>query len=185
MGTQSFGQLLKRFRVEANLSQEALAERARMSAHAISSLERGARRAPYRDTVTLLVDALALGAPERELLEAAADSGRKRAPRRETSQHSAAQSNLPAQLTSFVGRENDVAQLETLLAEYRLITVTGPGGIGKTRIVIEASSQLDFARYDAMWFVDFAPLNDESLVAARVATTIGAQLGDGDPTRAL
>jgi predicted ATPase len=185
METQSFGQLLKRFRVQAGLSQEALAERARMSAHAISSLERGARRAPYRDTVTLLTDALALEAGERELLEGAAESGRKRAPRGETSRPSAAQSNLPAQLTSFVGRENDVAQLETLLAEYRLITVTGPGGIGKTRLVLEACSRVDFAQYDAMWFVDFGPLNNESLVAARVASTIGAQLGNGDPTRAL
>jgi hypothetical protein len=50
MSVPQFGDLLKRLRMAADLSQEALAERARMSAHAISSLERGARRAPYRDT---------------------------------------------------------------------------------------------------------------------------------------
>ncbi|HEY3674981.1 MAG TPA: helix-turn-helix domain-containing protein [Candidatus Tumulicola sp.] len=185
METLPFGQMLKRFRVQAGLSQEALAERARMSAHAISSLERGARRAPYRDTVALLVDALALAASDRAAFEAAAESGRKRAPRAAVRDNDAAQSNLPAQLTSFVGRENDLAQIETLLSEYRFVTITGPGGIGKTRLAIEACAHIDYTRYDAMWFIDFAPLNDESLVFTRVATTIGVHLGDGDPARTL
>lgn len=183
--TPSFGRLLKRFRVQAGLSQEALAERARMSAHAISSLERGARRAPYRDTVTLLVEALTLDGVDRAELEAAADSGRKRAPRATTVDDDARQSNLPAQLTSFVGRENDIAEVLTLLGHHRLVTVTGPGGIGKTRLVLEACTHLDAGRFDALWFVDFAPLDDETQVAARIAGTIGVQLGDVDAQRAL
>jgi transcriptional regulator with XRE-family HTH domain len=67
-----FGTLLRELRLAANLSQEALAERARLSTEGISALERGARKAPYRETVALLARALNLSAPERERLEAAA-----------------------------------------------------------------------------------------------------------------
>src|SRR5919199_6506252 len=68
----SFGELLRRYRVAARLSQEELAERARMSARAISDLERGVHRLPYKDTVAQLAAALDLEAHERGLLEAAA-----------------------------------------------------------------------------------------------------------------
>ncbi len=185
MEAQSFGQLLRRLRMEAGLSQEALAERARMSAHAISSLERGARRAPYRDTVALLQDALDLAPPERELLAAAADSGRKRAPRASQKDPNVFQNNLPAQLTSFVGRDREVEEIARLLETQRLVTVSGPGGIGKTRVALETCSRMQDVGYDAMWFVDLAPLVDDMLVAARIATTVGTRLGDGDPARPL
>ena len=66
----SFGTLLRAYRVAAGLSQEALAERARMSARAISDLERGLRRAPCRPTVALLARALGLGSTEQAALEA-------------------------------------------------------------------------------------------------------------------
>src|SRR2546421_882148 len=68
----SFGDLLRRYRVAAGLSQEALAEQARMSARAISDLERGVHRLPYKDTVAQLATALGLTATERAMLEAAA-----------------------------------------------------------------------------------------------------------------
>src|SRR5213082_1178805 len=68
----SFGDLLRRYRVAAGLSQEALAEQARMSARAISDLERGVHRLPYKDTVAQLATALGLTATERAILEAAA-----------------------------------------------------------------------------------------------------------------
>src|SRR5829696_8159949 len=72
----SFAALLRRHRVATGLSQEALAERAGLSVRAISDLERGARRAPYRETVRLLADALALMPADRVALEAAVDRGR-------------------------------------------------------------------------------------------------------------
>jgi transcriptional regulator with XRE-family HTH domain len=125
MQAPPFGQLLKHLRVAAGLSQEALAERARMSAHAISSLERGARRAPYRDTVALLQEALDLAAPERALLDAAAERGRKQGRRPVVPADGALQNNLPTQLTSFVGRDPDVAAIQALLVAHRLVTITG------------------------------------------------------------
>jgi predicted ATPase/transcriptional regulator with XRE-family HTH domain len=182
MQAPPFGELLKRLRVAAGLSQEALAERARMSAHAISSLERGARRAPYRDTVALLQDGLALGPSDRALLDASAEQGRKRAPRGVASPaHDGPAHNLPAQLTSFVGRERDVEDIQALLASNRLVTVTGAGGIGKTRVALEVSARMDGAWADGMWFVDLAPLADGTLVAARIASAAGVLAEDDSP----
>jgi transcriptional regulator with XRE-family HTH domain len=71
VGRSGFGALLRRFRLEVGLSQEGLAERARTSVETVGALERGARRAPYRDTVTLLADALGLSAEKRTQLETA------------------------------------------------------------------------------------------------------------------
>src|SRR5579872_5041574 len=71
-GALGFGETLRRYRLAAGLTQEELAERAHLSVRAISDLERGARRAPYKDTVRLLAEALGLDAPERTRLEAAA-----------------------------------------------------------------------------------------------------------------
>src|SRR3954469_15933387 len=70
--TSSFGEILRRFRIEAALSQEDLAERARLSTRGISDLERGVRRAPHLETVRLLADALALGPADRTKLLVAA-----------------------------------------------------------------------------------------------------------------
>jgi len=186
MPVPQFGDLLKRLRVAAGLSQEELAERASMSAHAISSLERGARRAPYRDTVAQLQEALDLSPADRAQLGAAAERGRKRSLRAVPDADEAApEHNLPAQLTTFVGRERDVAEIRGLLEKQRLVTVTGAGGMGKTRVALEVCSQIHGAWRDGIWFVDLAPVADGALVAARIASAIGAQLGEAEPARAL
>src|ERR1700677_4506040 len=78
VATAQFGEVLRSLRLSSGLSQESLAERARMSPSTISALERGARRAPYRDTVELLAVALALSATKRAALEAAAERARER-----------------------------------------------------------------------------------------------------------
>src|SRR5215472_12861870 len=128
----TFGILLKRLRLAAGLSQEALAERARMSSQAISALERGVRRTPYRDTVALLCDALALSEADRAALSGAAV--RRRAPR-ETALPLATPLAPPD--TTLIGRDADIAKLtEDLRSGTRLLTLTGPGGIGKTRLGI-------------------------------------------------
>src|SRR5437870_1088599 len=75
----SFGALLRRYRLAAGLSQESLAERAHLSARAISSYERGLRRAPYRDNLRQLVEALNLSAEERLAFESAVQ--RRRGPK--------------------------------------------------------------------------------------------------------
>ena len=86
--------------------------------------------------------------------------------------------NLPAQLTRFVGRERELARVKELIAAHRLVTLTGPGGTGKTRLALEAAGELlaDFS--DGAFFVDLAPVRDP----ARVALTVTQALGLGvDP----
>jgi predicted ATPase/DNA-binding SARP family transcriptional activator len=81
--------------------------------------------------------------------------------------------NLPAQLTSFVGRDEELHQVAELLASARLVTLTGPGGAGKTRLSIEASaSQLEQAP-DGVWFVPLAPVRDALDVPQAVLTAMG------------
>ena len=80
--------------------------------------------------------------------------------------------NLPAQLTSFVGRDDELSRVAKLLGESRLITLTGPGGAGKTRLAIEAGARLDVP--DGVWFVPLAPVRDAPDVPQAVLAAIGA-----------
>ena len=80
--------------------------------------------------------------------------------------------NLPYQLTSFVGREQEIAQLEELVTAHRLVTLTGAGGAGKTRLAIEVASRLTDAFPDGVWLVELAALSDPRLVPQAVAQAL-------------
>ncbi len=82
--------------------------------------------------------------------------------------------NLPAPLASFVGREHELSELVELLRERRLVTVTGLGGIGKTRLVLEAARRQVDVFADGVWLADIAELADGALVSAAVASALGA-----------
>jgi predicted ATPase len=85
----------------------------------------------------------------------------------------APQNNLPLQLTSFVGREREVADLQKLLTtEARLLTLAGPGGSGKTRLALAVSSGLAERFEDGVWWVELAPLSDPALVPQAVAQAL-------------
>ncbi len=92
--------------------------------------------------------------------------------------------NLPVQVTSFVGRERETADLKRLLATARLVTLTGIGGTGKTRLALQAAADRvdDFA--DGVWFVDLAPLTDGVLVAPTTAAVLGVRDKPGRPIEA-
>jgi transcriptional regulator with XRE-family HTH domain len=141
MDEPSFGTLLRQHRTAAGLTQEELAEQAGLSARAITDLERGVRRYPYLDTIARLAQALQLG--ERERVELRAASRRPTAAVDDSRSGGGAPShaaqpshNLPASLTSFVGRERELGELRRLLKAERLVTLTGPGGVGKTRLAV-------------------------------------------------
>ena len=84
-----------------------------------------------------------------------------------------APSNLPAQLTSFVGRAAEVAEVTALLATSRLLTITGPGGSGKTRLALEVAAAVAGDHVDGTFFVDLAPVTEPALVVPTIAATLG------------
>ncbi len=89
--------------------------------------------------------------------------------------------NLPAQLTEFIGRQNEQNELRKLLEERRMVTVTGPGGSGKTRLSIEvAADWVDRVR-DGVWLVELASVADPALVAGSIASAIGVREQPGQP----
>ena len=84
-----------------------------------------------------------------------------------------ARSNLRAQLTSFVGRDDEVAEMTGLLTRTRLLTLVGPGGAGKTRLASEAGARLAANGTDGVWMVELAPLSDPLDLPGAVATALG------------
>jgi predicted ATPase/DNA-binding SARP family transcriptional activator len=92
----------------------------------------------------------------------------------------AAAARLPWQGTSFVGRERELAELDRTLAGARLVTLTGPGGAGKTRLALEAARRREPHHADGAWAVELAPLGDGELVAQTVAAALGLELRVGD-----
>src|SRR5204863_1326500 len=81
--------------------------------------------------------------------------------------------NLPLQLTSFVGREAQLAEVKQLLSTNRLLTLTGSGGCGKTRLALQVAADILDAYPDGVWFVDLAPLAAEPLVPQAALTALG------------
>jgi predicted ATPase len=84
-------------------------------------------------------------------------------------------------LTSFVGRSDAVDKVAGLLAQYRLVTVTGPGGVGKTRLADEVLRQVAGRFADGVWAAELAAVNEPALVPAMVATALGVHQAAGVP----
>jgi predicted ATPase/DNA-binding CsgD family transcriptional regulator len=89
--------------------------------------------------------------------------------------------NLPLQLSSLVGREREIAKARDLLAETRLLTLTGPGGSGKTRLALAVAAGMLEDFDDGTWLVELAPLSDPDLVPQAVASVLGVREAPGDP----
>ena len=88
--------------------------------------------------------------------------------------------NLPAALTEFVGRTAEVAQARSLILEHRLVTLTGPGGIGKTRLALEVAAAVRTDFPDGVWFVPLAPIQDTRLVPDTILAALGEQQPAGE-----
>ncbi len=176
-GSPDFGMLLRQYRLAAALSQEALAERARMSTQ-ISALERGYRRTPQRETLSLLSGALALSDEQREEFEAAAARSvllGRGASVTVGPWASASSATLPLAPTSFVGRETELDEIAALVRERRMVTVTGAGGVGKTQTALHAASALADAADIRVCFVGLAPIANPALVVAAIASSLSVQ----------
>lgn len=91
----------------------------------------------------------------------------------------AAPNNLPLQVTSFRGREDDIREIKTILLDHHLVTILGAGGVGKTRLAIQSGAELLERFDDGVWIADLAPINEQQLVANVVAQALGVNQSDG------
>jgi predicted ATPase/DNA-binding XRE family transcriptional regulator len=174
-GKSSFGELLRRHRRAAGLSQDALAERAKMSTEGISALERGYRRSPQRETLALLAGALALdGAQRRVFEETAARANYSRGGASVTvGPWKAAESSLPLALSAFLGRDAELHEIAAIVASHRLVTITGAAGVGKTQTALQLARTYEGT--DGVRFAGLAAIRDGSLVLPVIAAALGLQ----------
>ena len=93
--------------------------------------------------------------------------------------------NLPHQTSSFIGREREISEVEHLLSTTRVLTLTGTGGCGKTRLALRAAANVVSAYRDGVWLVDLAPLADPALVAQTIAAAVGVRELPGRPLLAV
>jgi predicted ATPase/DNA-binding XRE family transcriptional regulator len=184
----SFGALLRRLRKEAGLSQQELALRADLSLNAVNALERGVRKHPYPHTVRSLADALGLSEEERASLLAAIPDRGKTASAVATPA-SALEGTLPSPPTPLVGREKELGEIRDLLrdgSEVRLLTLTGIGGVGKTRLAVEVARKAESRFTDGAAFVGLASLPDPALFASVLLRSLGLrEAEERTPSEAL
>jgi transcriptional regulator with XRE-family HTH domain len=190
---ESFGRLVWRYRRAAGLTQEELAERAGISARAVSDIERGVKHRPRPDTVRLLIEALDVPAEEQEPFRTA---GRRFRP---VPAHDAEivdlfgtrppshPSNLPDEPTPFIGREREIGEVLGLLQRpgVRLVTLAGVGGSGKSRLALQVAARLLPQFQDGVFFVPLAALSAPALVPSAIATVLGSMQGGARPPIAM
>ena len=176
--------LLRQLRAEARLTQQELAKAAGVSPRSVSDLERGINRTARHDTAVRLAGALGLAEPVRSLFVAAAGgrievaqvlAARRGQPPGEPLASAGGLHGFVPALTSFVGRAGAVSEVAGLLDRGRPVTVSGPGGAGKTRLAGQVAGRVAGRFADGAWLAELAPVRDPALVAAVVAAALGVR----------
>jgi transcriptional regulator with XRE-family HTH domain len=184
----TFGSLLKHLRRRARLTQKELDIAVGYSEAHVARLENGQRLPDLTTVRSLLVQALGLeseSALANQLVELAKTARDGVVPQTKKAGPTPTIGgnpyktigpyrtiSLPVQLTRFIGREQEIAAVKSLLNETRLLTLTGSAGAGKTRLALQVAGELPNAYADGIWLVELAPVNDPALVADTVALGI-------------
>jgi predicted ATPase/DNA-binding XRE family transcriptional regulator len=181
-----FATLLRRYRRRRGLTQEELAESAGLSTASVSLLERGVTQTPQKSTVEMLSVALALPPEEAmEFLARARRSSHLEQGGASISAEAAYDDGLPVPLTPLLGREREQAALLDLLGREttRLLTLTGPAGVGKTRLALELAATLRRERRQDVVFVGLIPVHEPERVLPAIAEALGVRETDSLPLR--
>jgi predicted ATPase/transcriptional regulator with XRE-family HTH domain len=167
---ERLGVAVKRLRAVAGMTQEELADRAGISARTVSDVERGLRQLVRGDTARRLASALGLSGQARTRFEAVAGGAGDRAV-----DETEPLGGLPVPPTRLVGRSGELASVVARLqdGQVRLLTLTGPGGIGKTRLALEAAAQVRGLFSGGVFFVALGEVRQAALVASELAKVIG------------
>ena len=172
-----FGALLRQLRSARSLTQGELAQRAGMTAKAVGLLERGERRRPYPHTVRALADALGLDDAQRaELIDTARDrTSPASAPRDPT---------VPVPGVPLFGREEEAAAVAAALEvpSRRIITLTGPGGVGKTTLALVAAERVRKSFPSGVVVVELATVTEPDAVMPAIAAALGLPESDAEET---
>jgi predicted ATPase/DNA-binding XRE family transcriptional regulator len=168
----TFGKWLHQRRRRMDLTQQQLADQVSCARITLSRIESGTLK-PSRELAMILLEKLGIAASERPkwLPFARGILGYPE----ETGKPSAKKSpnNLPVSMTSFVGREKERIEIAKLIGKHRLVTLTGSGGVGKTRLALEVGADLLDTFYDGVWFVELSSLENPNLVPQTILAVLG------------
>ncbi len=177
-----FGSQVRALRMAAGLTQAELAEASGISERTVSDLERGRRGSVYPATARRLAAALRVGGDRlTPFLLAARSAGEPETPVTGTVP-AGYRSRLPPRPNRLIGRDSELASILALVRDpgVRLVTVTGPGGVGKTRLATEAAAVSQAGFTTGSWFVDLSIVGDAALVLAAIASSTGLQPQAGE-----
>ncbi len=175
-----FGEWLRKQRRALDFSRQELADQAGCAEITLRRIEGGTLK-PSKELASILLEKV--GIPKTEL-EGWIRYARGQAgfPSKETTfPEKQVRTNLPAALTSFIGREKELTDITGLLSKYRLVTLVGTGGVGKTRLSIQAGAHQAATFDDGVWLIELAALDNPQLIPQTLASTLGVPVSATQP----
>lgn len=167
----SFGEWVRKQRRALDLSRQAFAKQVGCAEVTLRRIEAGTLK-PSKELASIILEKLGISQAERPQW-ISFSRGVSGLPRTSSLPSNKPSTNLPAPITSFIGRKKEQDDVIDLITKHRLVTITGPGGIGKTRLSIEVARDVLSEFPDGAYFVALAPLRDQGLIAITVVQALG------------